>query len=802
MVDVFSDVRVAARTLARSPFFSALAVITLAVGIGATTALFSLVDAVVLRPLPFKEPHRVVEIWGRDNQRTGMRVPGPILTALRERSKTLQAIGTYDPMSAVLRLADGAVGIHGEAVSANFVDVYGVPPIDGRAFTPGDESAGAPAVMLVSFKFWQQYLGGDDSAVGRTLYFDTVPYTVVGVMPPAFRTNFLSFRSEFWTPFAGSRSRARERELGYEIVARVAPGVTVEQCRLEIEAIAGAVVVDEWSERGRRIGVIPLKEEVVGDRAYALILLMTAVGLVLAIACANLAQLLLARSDSRITEFATRKAIGAGAAQLFRLALCESLLLSLAGGAAGLLLAYWLIPLMVSLAPSTIPRLAEATLDSRVGVAALLVSLLTGCAFGSAPAVRLSRLSIIEAMKPRATAKQPARLRSALVVMQVATAVTLIAAAGLVVRTFLTLLPESPGFATKSRVSFLVSFPQTYPDYADRRRRIDDLLDRLRTMPGINVAAFASSIPFEDDEPRRIPIRTAADVAPISESTPTAVVRALSADALELLEIPLVRGRAFDLTDHADGPRVAIVNETFARRLAPSGNVLGQSIRLGPAPASPAHQIVGVVADTRWWGTSVERLNEVYTAMAQHRPQLGYVVVQSPLPNAEVSASIRTAFYAAFPGASLQADQRAVTLDDMIDRSFAGPRFSATLISAFSFVALALAVIGLFGLVAYSVSQRQREFGIRMALGARPADLTATIMRAPILLTIAGIVLGVAASASLIRFVESQLYGITPLTAPTLAAAAAVMLLAAALGAYIPARSVARRDPSVALRYE
>lgn len=802
MVDVLSDIRVAARTLARTPFFSALAVLTLTVGIGATTALFSLVDAVVLRPLPFKEPQRLVEIWGRDNQRTGLRVPGPILSALRERSKTLQAIGTHDPMAVILRLADGAVDISGQAVSANFFDVYGVPPIHGRGLIPEDESAGAPAVMLVSFRFWQQYLGGDVSAVGRTLYFGTVPYTVVGVMPPAFRTNFLNSQSQFWTPFAGTRSRERERELGYEIVARMSPGVTAEQCRVEIEAITSTVAVQEWSERGRRIGFVPLKEEVVGDRAYALMLLMTAVGLVLAIACANLAQLLLARADSRITEFATRKAIGAGSLRLFRLALCESLLLSITGGAAGLLLAYWLIPLMLSLAPSTIPRLSEATVDLRVGAAALATSLLTGCAFGSAPAVRLSRLSLVQAMKPRGTSKQSARLRSALVVMQVASAVTLIAGAGLVVRTFVTLLPASPGFATQSRVSFLVMLPHTYPDPADRQRRIDDLLDRLRTLPGIDFAAFASSIPFEDDEPRRVAIRSAADVGPISESTPSAVVRALSADALELLAIPLVRGRAFAVTDHADALRVAVVNETLARRVAPSGDILGQSIRIGPAPASPVYQIVGVVADTRWWGTSVERLNEVYTAMTQHRPQFGYVLVQSPLAITEVSTAIRTAFYAAFPGASLRADQNAVTLDEMIDRSFAGPRFSATLISAFSLVALALAVIGLFGLVAYSVSQREREFGIRMALGAPPTNLIATTMRAPALLTIAGIVCGVAAGAFLTRFVESQLYGVTPLTAPTLATAAVVMLLAAGIGAYIPARRVVRRDPSVALRYE
>ena len=400
MPNVVADIRSAARTLTRSPWFTALAVVTLAVGIGSTTALFSLVDAVLLRPLPFKEPHRLVEIWGRDDRRTGMRVPGAILEALRARSTALQAIGTHDPTGAVLNTADGAIDIRGETVSTNFADVFGVSPVAGRGFVPDDERPGAPAVMLVSFAFWQQHLGADASAVGRIVYFDAVPYTVVGIMPPGFGTTFLNVRPAFWTPYAGNRSREREREMGYELVARLSPGVTVEQARREVDAIASAVHVDGWREAGRRIGMVPLMHEVVGDRAYALTLLMAAVAVVLATACANLAQLLLVRSDRRISEFATRKAIGAGSLQLFRLALVESLLLSVAGGVAGMVLAYWLVPVMLALAPSEIPRLAEASVDRRVLLMAVAISVLTGCVFGLAPALRLSRLPVVQAMKP------------------------------------------------------------------------------------------------------------------------------------------------------------------------------------------------------------------------------------------------------------------------------------------------------------------------------------------------------------------------------------------------------------------
>ncbi len=351
MSNLFADLRFARRTLTRSPWFTLLAVVILAVGIGGTTALFSLVNAVLLNPLPYKDPHRIVEIWGRTDQRTGMRVPGAILEALRARSKTLAVIGTHDPSGGVLNNSGSAIDIRGETVAANFTEVYGVPPIAGRGFAPDDERTGSPAVMLVSFAFWQQFLGGDSDALGRSVLLDTVPYTVVGIMPPDFRTTFQSFSPQFWTPFAGNRSREREKELGYEVVARLATGATVEQARSEIDAIASSVQVEGWREAGHRLGLVPLKDEVIGDRAYALTLMMYASVLVLVVACANLAQLLLVRSDRRMTEFATRKAIGADFQQLFRLALSESLLLSALGGAAGVAIAYWLVPVVVALAP-------------------------------------------------------------------------------------------------------------------------------------------------------------------------------------------------------------------------------------------------------------------------------------------------------------------------------------------------------------------------------------------------------------------------------------------------------------------
>lgn len=797
--------RHALRQLRRAPWFTLLGVVTLGVAIGGTTALFSLVDAVVLRRLPFSEPQRLVEIWGQDDRRTGMRVPGAVLDALRTRSRTLQTIGTHDPTAGVLKTNEGAIDIRGETVSANFVDVFGVPPVAGRGFVPDDARPDAPAVMLVSFAFWRQQLGSDPAAVGRVVYLDAVPYTVLGMMPPEFRTTFVGSPPDFWTVYAHNRSRERERDLGYEIVARLARGVTVEQARREVEAIASTVHVDGWRETGRRIGLVPLKEEVVGDRANALTLLMAAVAIVLAIACANLAQLLLARSDHRLTEFATRKALGARPAQLFRLALFESLLLSTAGGLAGIVVAYWLVPLMLTLAPAEIPRIGDASIDGRVMGIACAISLLTGCAFGLAPAVRLARLPVVQAMK-RATgapSKERARFRSILVVTQVAVAVTLLVIAGLVVHTFLTLLPTSPGFATESRSAFIWSVRDTdFPDAADRRRRIRDLIQHLEASPGVVSVAVASGMPFGDDEPRNVAVRLSDDGRPVDTAMLRTDLRAVSSNFFTLFQIPVSSGRSFAASDTAASPLIAIVNRTLARKFAPSGDVVGRSVRIGSSATAPLYRIVGVVADTRWWGTTLAPLNEMYTPLDQDRASFGFVIVQSQLDTVALTKVIRAAFHAALPGAALPAGRRAITLDDMIRGSIAGPRFNATLVGSFAAIAMALAMVGLFGLVAYSVSQRRRELALRVALGARSADLVATAMRSAVALTTIGVAVGLSTAVYLVRFVERFLYAIDPLDLPTFAGAAIMMILTAGVAAYGPARRAANADPMTALRDE
>ena len=798
------DFRFAARMLVRSPWFTALAVVTLALGIGANTALFSLLDAVLLKALPYSEPDRLVTVFGRDAERAGMRVPIPLVNAARERARTIESLSIHNVVGGVLRTQEGPVRIFGQHVSSGFVEMMGVPPLAGRGFLPEEENPGASAVMLVSFAFWQQRLGGDPDAVGRTVYLDDVPYAVVGIMPAAFR-DYLSGLGDFWTPYATEHVRDLEREIGHELWARLAPGASPEAAQHEFDALTAGMEIEEWGKGRRTFGVLPLKDEIVGDSAYGLQLLLVAAAVVLAIACANLAQLLLARSDRRVSEFATRKAVGAPTSQLFRLALVESLLLSAAGGVGGVGLAYWLLPAMLALAPSEIPRIAEAAIDGRVMTTAVGLAVLTGSVFGLAPALRLSRLSVVQAMKrgPGSMSPRRAGFRNALVVGQVACSVALFVLAGLIGQTFLTLLPSAPGFETESRTVLYLSLPSNlYPEQADRVRRWQELVGRVEALPGIAAAGLGTNVPFGGDDG----FRAVSDLDETGSTSARAQIkadlRAISPNYFQLLQMPLLRGRIFTSADRPESPGVAIVNEILARKLAPGGNVLGRKVRTSGWAALPAYEIVGVVADARSTGASTETWDELYIPHTQSRALHGFLIVQSALDSAALDTMLRKGIRSWAPAMPDMPWQTATTIDDLMSRSLAGPRFSAALMSAFSGMALLLAAIGVFGLVAYSVSLRLKEFGIRAALGARPRDLAAAAMGSAAVLTALGIVTGLAASIYLARFVESRLYGIETLDPPTFLGAGLVMLLVAGLAAYLAARRAARVDPMTALRYE
>jgi putative ABC transport system permease protein len=796
MKGLLLDLRVATRNLIRSPGFTTLAIVTIGLGIGLNTALFSLVDSVLFRALPFHEPDRLVEIWGQDAEGTGRRVPGVLVEALRQRSKTMKEIAIHGPMGGTVSTPDGPVDIRGERVSANFFNALGIAPAAGRWLLPEDGRSALP-VMVISHRFWQSHLGGVPRVVGRTITLDTVAYTIVGVMPSAFRTSFQrTFNTQFWTTHVSDQLRQFEAEEGYELIGRLAPAVGITQALRELDRISATVQVDAWSERGRRLGMVKLLDEIVRDSARALKLMWAAVAVVLAIVCSNLALLLLARSDRRIAEFATRKAIGAPAASLMRLSLLESGLFAFAGGLAGIGLAHAVVPLMVGLAPTEIPRISESTVDWRVTTVALMLTLVTACALGFLPAIRLTRLPVLLVMN-RASNRISSFgwFRSTLVSVQVAASVILCVLAGLVGRTYLTLLPSDAGFETELlAVIPLYISPRQYPG-AEQTRLVNELVARLEATPGIRAAGSASNIPFSgDDSP--VPVRNAdEDVA----TAASADLRRISANYFMLLQLPVLRGRSFTNADSENAPHVAIVNALLARRLAPAGEVLGRQIRIGRNVDSPAYQIVGVVRDTRSSGSTLDIQNEVYVPSAQRPSSFNFLIVQTQLSPATLTSAIQRAVRVAAPDLPMSESLTARPLAQLIVESLAGPRFSATLSGAFSATAVLLAMTGVFGLVAYSVAGRKQEFGIRSALGATPGNLAEAAVRPVVVLTTAGVGLGLMMAAYLTRFVGTQLYGVEPLDVPTFIGAAAVMLFAAGVAAFIPARRAATVQPMSAL---
>jgi putative ABC transport system permease protein len=801
MASLLLDLRHAVRLLGRSPWFAALASMILALGIGLNTALFSMVNAVMFRPLPFAEPDRLVEIWGFDATRDGMRVPEPIFHELRARSRTVRSFMVHGPAGATLRTDDGPVHVTGARVSASFNAVLGVAPAVGRSFVADDDRVDSPSVLLVSHDFAQRYLGTDSAAVGRVVQLDSTVYTVVGVMPHGFRDTFNAFRGSpvsvnFWTPRVSPAIRELESTSGYEITARLHDGVTVDEARRELGAIAASVPEERWGPDGRRLGVRAMLQEVVGQSARTLQLASVGVALVLAIICANLSLLMLARSDARQREFATRKALGATTAVLARLALAESALLTVSGGALGVVLAHWFLPTLLSMAPAEIPRIAQSSIDLRVTMVSALLALVTAIAFGLVPAMRLSRASVSEVLGRTSSRIGGGRgaFRGFLVGAQVTGAVLLCILAGLVGRTFLTLNPSDPGFSPTSLVTYLVTLdPRVYRDPVDRGRRFEELTVRVAAAPGVDDAGFAENMPFGSDD-----LSTLIRPASVPGTEIPGERRAISPNVLDLLGMPLIRGRNLTDQDDRGSPRVAIVNETLARRMG--GSVVGARIQVGRAETAPVYDIVGVVRDARSSGETTEIRNEVYVPARQAPPQFAYLIMRSDLDPVSLTQLVQRELRAAAPASPLTPTRVATTLRSDMSRALARPRFLAFLSAAFSVTALVLSALGVFGVVAYTVVQRRHELGIRAALGAGPRSLMTATLGAALIPCGIGIVTGLVLASSLTRFVASALHGVTPLDVPTFAGAAGLLAFACVVAAIIPARAVVSLDPMNALR--
>jgi predicted permease len=791
---MLNDVRIAARRLRRAPGFTAVALLTLALGIGATTAIFSVVNGVLLRPPPYPDADRLVVAWGvyPDFGRTSTSLPD--FLDWRDGFARVGELAAFGNASYTVTGGREPERARGVAITSNLFRVLGVAPVAGRAFTPDDERGAVARVVILGNEYWRRNYAGDPGVVGRSIVLNGIPRTIVGVAPPAME---YPATPDLMVPQRTDTTFNRRAEF-LDVVGRVKPGVTVEQARAALAGISRRLA-QQYPQTNARIrsDLQSLQDELVGPARRALLVFMGAVGLVLLIACANVANLLLARSAGRSREVALAAALGAGGGRIFRQLLVESVVLGLTGGALGVALAAGGVKLLKASQFEAIPRLAAVSVDGRVLGFAVAVSVVTGLLFGLAPALRLSHESLQGSLRSGgrslAGAVGSRRTRDALVLAEVALAVVLLVGAALLLRSFGRLLDVRPGFDAEHVLAAQVSLPRLR--YATDERAVglwDGALERVRATPGVTSAALASSVPFGGVAYWSVQVegRTSDPNRTVNEDAQSYFV---SDDYFRTLGIGLVRGRVIEARDRAGAQPVAVVNEEMVRRFWPGRDPLGSRVTVdGQTWAT----VVGVVANTRQEGVSEKPYAQLYFSVAQGAPRTAYIVARSSGDPERLTAPVRAAVAALDPELAVY-DTR--TLAQRLDANVARPRVTAALVSLFAAVALALAAVGIYGVVAYAVTQRAREFGIRLALGARGRDVVRLVVGQGTAPVLAGLALGLGGAWGASRVLGSMLYGVSA-TDPLAFAGVAVFLGAVALvAAYVPARRATRVDPVVVL---
>jgi putative ABC transport system permease protein len=783
------------------------AVITLALGIGANTAIFSVVNTVLLQPLPFKESDRLVIVW---EEGTAQGFPRNSVSASnyidwRDQNQVFEGMSILGRMNFNLTGVGEPERIDGRRVSANLFDLLGVQPRLGRAFLPEEDQPGSNRVVVLSHGLWQRRFGSNANIIGQPLTLNGQSFTVVGVMPPHFQ--FPSPQDELWVPIAFTSQEAANRgNNSYEVIARIKPGVILEQAQAEMNTIA-ARLKQQYPDVVKSNGsvVIPLREHLVGDIKPALLVLLGAVGFVLLIACANVANLLLARAAVRQKEVAVRIALGASRLRLIRQFLIESVLLAALGGVGGLLLALWGVSLLKAFIPENISQVQSITVDAKVLVFTLLVSLMTGLIFGLAPAMQSSRVNLNETLKEggrdSASGSHGNRIRGLLVIAEVAVSLVLLIGAGLLINSFLRLLNVDSGFRADNLLTINVVLPELkYPDQARRTAFYSDLLSRIEALPGVQSAAVTNYIPLTlQGDTFGISIEGRPDPGPAER--PDVVTRVISPKYFSTMGIELLQGREFGEEDRADSPRVAVISETMARRLWPGEDPVGKRIKPGP-PDSPVpwRTIIGVVKDVRQFELNADPKLQMYYCYVQPAFFVpSYLVVKTDVEPVSLAAAVRGAVW------EIDKDQPVSnirTMKEVLSESIARQRFSMLLLGIFAAVALALAAVGIYGVMSYSAAQHTREIGIRMALGAQSRDVLKLAIGQGMKLALAGVAVGLIGAFALTRLIESLLFGVST-TDPATFALVTFLLIAVALSAcYIPARRATKVDPMIALRYE
>jgi putative ABC transport system permease protein len=804
------DLRYALRMLAKSPGFTATAILTLAIGIGANTAIFTVSSALLLKPLPYDHPEGLMVLSSaRPDQHSGaLPFSFPRFEFLRDHSRSFSGIAAFTNENFNLTGLGDPEELAAARVSSKFFDVLGVRPALGRTFLPEEDRPGGKPVVLISDRFWRRRLGGASAALGRNLALDSRDCTIIGVLPSNFRFALLDSNADIWAPKVFELNIATPDQIrggaGFlNAVARLAPGISDSEARAEMD------VLNRQYQRERPgtpdtdpraiIDANGLREQFVANVRSALLLLTGAVAFVLLIACANVASLLLSRALARRKEAAVRTALGAGRGDLIRQMLTESVALAFAGGVCGILLSQWGATTLAAMAASSLPRAEEIGLDSRVLAFTLALSIASGVLFGLAPALQLSRSDLNTVLRDESrgsSAGRGLRIRGVLVVAQVALSMVLLIGAGLLIRAFLHLQNQNPGFDARNVLTMSISLPPVKYSAPDQMIQFfDQAVKQTASLPGVQSATVSSALPVNPS--RFSPVLFEGQPAVPLAQRPVVNIQTIAPGYRETMRVPLLRGRTFGDRDGRAAPMVAIINETAARRFWPNQDAIGKHILLGRLTKQA--EVVGVFGDIKNITLAADVAPEIYLPYAQR-------------PWASMNLSIRTeGDPRAFMGAArrrilnIDKDQPVTnvrTLEEVLAASRAQPRVIMLLLGVFSACALILAVVGIYGAISYSVAQRTRELGVRMALGASRRDILVMVVGHGVKLTVTGVAIGLIASLALTRVMTSQLYQVSATDPATFVVSSLLFVAVALAAAYVPARRAIRIDPGGALRYE